>query len=316
MPNREAKELIEGLTAIQKHISSKYFYDDKGSELFQKITETPEYYLTSCEKEILYNHAKGILDHMGKNPFNIVELGAGDGSKAAIFLEKALHSENFLDYYAVDISPKALDSLSQHLKSLFPGMEPQTIIADYYQNFAAIKLPQEANSIFLFLGSSIGNFSPDSAKKLLEKMALRMKDGDLLVIGFDLKKDERILYKAYNDSQGLTADFNLNLLERLNRDYGANFDLEKFKHIEIYNPGLGAMESYLLSMEKQKVFVEDLELEVTFQENELLHTENSYKYTEEEIKELIKDTGLRSQIFYFDKKRYFTTALFLGPHLH
>ncbi|MFS4457969.1 L-histidine N(alpha)-methyltransferase [Bdellovibrio sp. HCB2-146] len=309
-------EIVTGLTAAQKRLPSKLFYDDNGTALFRKITEAPEYYLTTCEKEILRKNADFILDQMENRPFNLIELGAGDGSKASLLIKKAMTRPNFRSYYAYDISKKALEELEANLEKSFPDLEPHLVIADYTTSLEELDIPSQESNIFLFLGSSIGNFSPSQASLFLEKLSHKMKDGDFLLVGFDLKKAERILYKAYNDSQGLTAEFNLNLLLRLNREYGANFNIENFKHVEIYNPGLGAMESYLLSLKEQTVYFEDLNLEIHFQQDEMIHTELSYKFSVEDIENLVKDTSLKALSFLFDHKRYFVSVLFHRRSLH
>lgn len=309
-------EIVTGLTATQKHLPSKLFYDEKGSDLFKKITEAPEYYLTECEKEILRKNADFILEQMHDRHFNLIELGAGDGSKASLLIKKAMTLPNFQKYIAVDISARSLVELEGNLTESFPQLDIETIIGDYTDRLEEIKFPEDQGNIFLFLGSSIGNFSPPEATMFLEKLSHKMKEGDLLIVGYDLKKAERIMYKAYNDAQGLTAAFNLNLLSRLNREFGANFNLDNFKHVEIYNPGVGAMESYLLSKVSQTVFFEDLDFEVHFQKDEMIHTEFSYKYSIEDIEEMTKETSLTAVSFLFDHRRYFATVIFIGRSLH
>lgn len=309
-------EIVNGLTASQKHLPSKLFYDDKGADLFKKITETPEYYLTDCEKEILRKNADFILEQMHDRHFNLVELGAGDGSKASLLIKKAMALPNFQKYVAVDISAKSLVELEEALSASFPQLDVETIKGDYVDRLEEIKFPEDQGNIFLFLGSSIGNFSPPEATMFLEKLSHKMKEGDILIVGYDLKKAERILYKAYNDAQGLTAAFNLNLLSRLNREFGANFNLDNFKHVEIYNPGMGAMESYLLSKVSQTVFFEDLDFEVHLQKDEMIHTEFSYKYSVEDIEEMTKEISLKPVSFLFDHRRYFATVIFIGRSLH
>jgi L-histidine N-alpha-methyltransferase len=309
-------EIVTGLTATQKHLPSKLFYDEKGTDLFKRITEAPEYYLTDCEKEILRKNADFILEQMHDRHFNLVEFGAGDGSKASLLIKKAMALPNFQKYIAIDISPKALVSLEENLLESFPQLDVETINGDFTDRLEEITLPEDQGNIFLFLGSSIGNFAPAEATMFLENLSHKMKEGDLLIVGFDLKKSERILYKAYNDAQGLTAAFNLNLLSRLNREFGANFNLDNFKHVEIYNPGLGAMESYLLSKVSQKVYFEDLDFDVHFHKDEMIHTEFSYKYSVEDIEEMTKETSLNAVSFLFDHRRYFATVIFIGRSLH
>lgn len=309
-------EIIQGLRAPQKRISSKFFYDEKGSELFQQITQTPEYYLTACEKEILKRFAPRIVEYMENDPFSIIELGPGDGSKAALLLQTALKNKNFQNYYAIDISEKSLEALSEKLEEQFENFVPHTLEADYFDGLKHIEAQCPERRIILFLGSSLGNLPPEQAQDFLQHLAHGMREHDMLILGLDLKKDERILSKAYNDKDGVTAEFNLNLLTRLNREWGANFNLENFEHVEVYNPGLGAMESYLKSKIAQNVFFEDFNLEISFTEGELIHTEYSFKYNRDDILNLVQNTGLTILDFLMDRKEYFTDVLLKGPARH
>lgn len=304
-------EILNGLLVNPKSIPSKYFYDEEGSRLFDEITKLDEYYITRCEKEILYHNAEVFLNLYEDRPINIIELGPGDGSKASLLITPLFNAKKNFTYHAVDISPRELIKLTKILKNKFPPLAIKTIVADYMVGLSKIiSLNQQQQNIVLFLGSSIGNMNLNEAHSFVNSLAAQLKPQDYLVVGFDLKKEERILWRAYNDTKGLTADFNLNLLNRLNRELGANFDLSKFKHFEIYNPALSAMESYLISQKRQTVHIDESDLEITLQADETIHTEYSFKYDKKSILEIVTDTGLTTEHFLFDKKNYVTIGIF------
>lgn len=312
-----ADDIIKGLLDFPKHIPSKYLYDEEGSQIFNEITKLDEYYLTRCEKEILEDNAATFAHLFGPQRFNLIELGGGDGSKASIMIANLNKAKLDFSYFAVDISPRALQTLRGNLSQKFKDIPLHTFLGDYTSGLEKIiQAYPKTKNVILFLGSSIGNFEPRDAEAFMKNIAHHMKPEDILVIGFDLKKDERILSRAYNDKEGLTAEFNFNLLHRLNKEYGANFVPENFKHIEVYNPGLEAMESYLISTKDQVITFEDHDLEISLTQDEMIHTEYSFKFDVSRIKKMIHDTGLRSEMFLFDKKNYFTVALFQGPIRH
>lgn len=304
-------EILKGLLKNPKSIPSKFFYDQEGSRIFDEITNLDEYYITPCEKEILYNNADVFLSLCTDHPLNLIELGPGDGSKASLLIAPLLRAHKLFTYYAIDISPPELKKLSIYLQRKFPNIQLRPLVGDYMAGIKKIfSLPSDHQNIVLFLGSSIGNLEPDQAHLFMKNMAAQLKPQDYLIVGFDLKKDERLLWRAYNDTRGLTADFNLNLLNRLNREVGANFNLANFKHLEVYNPGLSAMESYLISRRNQVINFEENGLEVTLESEEMIHTEYSFKYDKKSILQIMSDTGLTAEHFLFDKKNYVTIGIF------
>ncbi|MGZ3768924.1 MAG: L-histidine N(alpha)-methyltransferase [Bdellovibrio sp.] len=313
----EVEDILKGLIKNPKSIPSKYFYDDEGSRLFDEITKLDEYYIAKCEKEILQNNSAFFLNLYGQDPVNLIELGPGDGSKASLVIAPLLKERKNFEYHAIDISPRELHKLKNSLLLKFPNLSLDTHIADYMQGIASVpQLDSAQQNIVLFLGSSIGNFEPDQAKHFLKNIARKLKPQDYLIIGFDLKKEERILWRAYNDPRGLTAEFNLNLLRRINKEYGGDFNISDFKHLEIYNPFLGAMESYLVSQKKQSVHFMDSELEISFECDETIHTEYSYKFDKKSILDLVSEAGLTAEQFLFDKKNYVTIGIFKPLLMH
>lgn len=315
----EMDEIIKGLFENPKSIPSKFFYDFEGSRLFDEITNLEEYYITQCEKEILFENADFFLSLYESNnnggnqnrPLCLIELGPGNGSKAGLLIEPLLRAQKKFSYHAIDISPRALRKLTDNLHKKFPTVFPHVVVGDYMSGISRIssEYPEQQN-IVLFLGSSIGNLDPDEAHHFIKNLASQLKPQDYLIIGFDLKKDERLLWRAYNDPRGLTADFNLNLLRRINREFGANFNLSNFSHFEVYNPGLSAMESYLISRKNQVILFEENELELFIEKDEMIHTEKSFKFDKKIILNIIGDTGLTAEHFLFDKKNYVTLGIF------
>lgn len=310
-------EIIQGLLKNPKSIPSKYFYDKEGSRLFDEITKLDEYYITRCEKEILYENAGVFLNLYENDPINLIELGPGDGSKACLLIAPLIRMHKSFTYHAIDISPRELKKLSCKLNQKFPGFNPNLIVADYISGISKITSAENhTQNIVLFLGSSIGNLETDQAHRFMKNLAAQLNPQDYLIVGFDLKKDERLFWRAYNDTKGLTSDFNLNLLTRLNREFGSNFNLSNFKHFEVYNPGLSAMESYLISLQNQIIRFDENELEISLETDEMIHTEYSFKYDKESIFQMLSDTGLTAETFLYDKKNYVTIGIFKPVSKH
>ena len=305
-----ALEVLEGLSRKSKKLNSSFFYDQKGSDLFQQITELEEYYLTGCEFDILTKEKDGIAKTFSKDPFNLVELGSGDGRKTFVLLEEFINQSLDFKYIPIDISKDAMETLFSRLENHFNGnMIVEGLVGDYFEGICTLVQQTRRRNFVLFLGSSIGNFNHAEAEKFLRQLWYVLNPGDYVLIGFDLKKDLNILHAAYNDSKGVTSEFNLNLLSRLNETLNADFDRSSFMHQGVYNVQLGAMESYLISTRKQKVKIGDLDKEFTFKPWEGIHTEYSYKYTQSEIELLAKDTGYTVINHLFDSKRYFIDSI-------
>jgi len=309
-PHQEfALEVLVGLSEKPKRLSSRYFYDDYGSELFQKIMDLPEYYLTRCEFDVLKRHKKDVAELIKSKSFNLVELGAGDGRKTSILLDHFLKSKYDFAYIPIDISEGAMKKLMTNLNQQFPQLHSDGIVAEYFSGLKWLRKLTDRRNLVLFLGSNLGNFNKPQSRVFLRNLWSGLKNGDLLLTGFDLKKDIDLMRRAYNDSEGITREFNLNLLRRINRDLGGNFDLTKFNHFASYDVFSGAMESYLVSLEKQVVYVDTLNQAFDFAPWEPIHTEYSYKYLESDIADLAEATGFQMKAQLYDSKRFFVDSV-------
>jgi uncharacterized SAM-dependent methyltransferase len=284
-----AVDVEAGLTKYPKALSSKYFYDAIGDRLFQDIMAMPEYYLTNCEYNIFDYQKADILAAFGDQPFELIELGAGDGTKTKVLLEHFLRANADFTYRPIDISGNVIEQLVTACAQQFPKLDRRKVI--------------------LFLGGNIGNFSLKKAKGFIKKLAKCMSPGDLLLTGFDLKKDPEIIQLAYDDPAGLTAAFNLNLLRRINRELGGHFDLDKFRHWETYNPLNGEARSYIVSKEDQVVNIEQLQMSVHFAAWEAIAVEISAKYGHRDIHQLADATGFRISDNFVDDQAYFVDSL-------
>ncbi|GHC51410.1 L-histidine N(alpha)-methyltransferase [Ulvibacter litoralis] len=306
-----AKDVIEGLTSHPKYLSSKYFYDDAGSRIFQEIMEMPTYYLSDSELDILTQQSNQIITEANFiEPFNIIELGAGDGSKIIKLLEYLVASEIDFNYVPIDISQEAITILSEKIKKQLPGISMQPKVGDYFE---ILKETSKSNipNLLLFLGSNIGNYTAAQAEELLQLFNTHMNPNDKLLIGMDLMKNPNTIRSAYNDPEGVTKRFNMNLLKRINTEFTANFDLNTFDFYCTYNPINGAVKSYLVSLEEQEITLSALETTIQFQKNELIWTELSKKYSLPEIEALASKTGFSIQKNFFDSKYYFTDSLWV-----
>jgi len=304
-----ALDVLNGLSEHPKRLQSKYFYDDEGSRLFQEIMGLPEYYLTNCEYEILQTHKETISQFVSNETFNIIELGAGDGLKTSILIEYFQKSGLDFRYVPVDISEAAMQTLTRSMKQKFTGMDIFGLVAEYFEGLKWLSTSNDRRNIVLILGSNLGNFSKSQAKAFLRTLWNSLNNDDIVVTGFDVKKDIDLMLDAYNDAQGVTAKFNLNLLRRINRELGGNFDLNRFRFFATYNVFSGAMESYLVSLEAQKVFVKDIGQTFSFKEWEPIHTEYSYKFLESDIINLAESTGYAIEKQLYDSKRYFVDSV-------
>jgi dimethylhistidine N-methyltransferase len=300
------EDVIKGLSSSPKYLESKYFYDAEGDKLFQKIMELPEYYLTRCEYEIFSTQAKEICDTLLKysKEFDIVELGAGDATKSKFLLMHLVNEGIDFTYYPIDISEHVIEYLENTLPVEIPNLKIVGLNGEYFD------MIQEANSlsnrkkVYLFLGSNIGNFTPEEAEQFLSLINKNITSGDLLFIGFDLKKNPEQILAAYNDAQGVTKEFNLNLLRRINRELDGNFDENKFDHSPVYNEETGACESYLVSKENHTVKIADKE--ISFSKDEKIHLEISQKYSLSEIESLLTNCGFIPKAQFFDSNKWFT----------
>ncbi|TAE32586.1 MAG: L-histidine N(alpha)-methyltransferase [Cytophagales bacterium] len=311
-----ADEVWVGLQATPKRLSSRYLYDDEGSRLFQAIMHLPEYYLTRAEFEILTTHKQSILNlfRVANRPFSLIELGAGDGLKTKVLLDYFWNEQAQFNYRPVDISGGALDDLTQSVRSGWPQLSVMPIQAEYVSALRQLAedddRPDNERRVVLFLGSNIGNFGPAEAVAFYKQLSAQLQPGDLLLTGFDLQKHPAIVHAAYNDSQGLTRAFNLNLLRRINRELDADFDLLAFDHYETYLPETGEARSYLVSREAQTVTIAALGLTVPFERGEWIYTEMSRKFTRAQIEVLATQTGFRVVGWFTDERGYFVDAVY------
>lgn len=308
------KDVDEGLSATVKHLPSKYFYDDEGSRIFQQIMLMPEYYLTNCEFEILEQQSACIHNAFDfTQHFNIIELGAGDGSKTFQLLRYLTEQEVDFTYVPVDISTEAMDQLKAALQKQLPQLSIQPVVGDYFQVLREKTASDNSQNLLLFLGGNIGNYAYDEALQLLQLFNSVMKSNDKLLIGMDLQKNPITIHNAYYDPAGITKAFNLNLLRRINRELGGNFIIDQFDFYCHYHPGNGEVRSFLVSLEDQIVEIADLGKSYHFQKNELIGTELSKKYTFEEIEQLAQNSGFEIRKNFLDSRQYFTNTLWTKP---
>ncbi|MFK7833321.1 MAG: L-histidine N(alpha)-methyltransferase [Winogradskyella sp.] len=309
MTDTFAQDVLNGLTAENKYLSSKYFYDDNGSRIFQEIMNMPEYYLTNAEFEILSMQSKQIIEALKfSGPFNIVELGAGDGFKTFKLLEHLVNHDVDFHYIPIDISQEAVYILTKNLKERLPNLKVHPKVGDYFEILKDNRT-SDYPSLLLFLGGNIGNYQEDRAKELLQLFHDHMKLGDKLLIGFDIKKNPVIIHNAYYDKHGITKRFNLNLLLRISRELEADFKIDDFDFYCHYNPITGDVKSYIVSLRKQAVEIKALNTTIHFDYNELIWTELSKKYSLDEISNLAEATNFKLTTNFLDCKHYFTDSL-------
>lgn len=302
-------DILSGLSKSIKQIPSKYFYDEYGCNLFNKITRHPSYYLTRCELEILNKYKAQLSNLLHKDNFNLIELGPGEGIKTLILIEQFLHDALIFNYSPIDISVKYLTELDKQLHRKLPALKLTSIHAEYVHGLEWLSVSSKQRNFVLFLGSSIGNFDHAATEVFLKQLWQALHHGDYILIGFDLRKDIEILINAYNDRAGITRDFNLNLMERINRELGADFSIDKFSHYATYNVYIGAMESYLISREQQTVTIEALKNSFTFQPFEPIHVECSHKYLLSQIQQLADISGFQIVKNFADSQYYFIDSL-------
>ncbi|CAM3293469.1 L-histidine N(alpha)-methyltransferase [Zobellia roscoffensis] len=301
------EDVYTGLTDFPKHLSSKYFYDEKGDKLFQDIMNMPEYYLTRKEYDILESHTAEIANLFASaNPkFKLIELGAGDGKKTKILLKYL--SENGFDfkYQPIDISQHVLNGLEDSLQNELPKVKVEPQQGTYFEALKKIKAENSTKKVILFLGSNIGNLLHEQAIDFLKSIQELMEKEDLLFIGFDMKKNPQTILDAYNDQTGITAAFNKNVLSRINKELDGNFDLDKFIHWEVYDPETGTAKSYLVAKEAQVVSIGKLDVLIDFEQWETVHTEISQKYDDKVVAWLAEKSGLKIESDFGDTEKHY-----------
>ncbi|MFZ0515003.1 MAG: L-histidine N(alpha)-methyltransferase [Candidatus Nitrosopolaris sp.] len=312
-----AQSIKEGLgTRNQKRVNPKYFYDSEGSQLFEEICRQPEYYPWRIEAAILRQHSMKMACIHGKKKISIIELGSGSSIKTRILLQEVLLRQSSLYYFPIDVSKAMLRETINKLSADFSNLRTMGISSDYEDgvdkaNSLIATDPQIPDrKLIIFLGSSIGNFEPNESVAFLKKLRSKMEKNDHLLLGIDLHKTKKVLEAAYNDETGITARFNLNLLTRINRELRGEFNLDCFVHHAFYNSSYQRVEMHLVSTKDQQVYVGRLGQTFSFNKNETIHTENSYKYSAEKIKQMAEDSQFIIKRNFFDEKKWFNVVLF------
>ncbi|MEO8216611.1 MAG: L-histidine N(alpha)-methyltransferase [Acidobacteriota bacterium] len=300
-------EVLEGLSKAQKELPAKFFYDRAGSVLFEEITALPEYYLTRTEISILDEHAEEMVAMFGSS-FALIEYGSGSSRKVRILLDQL---SGHAIYMPVDISLLYLKESAEKVNDAYPDVTVVAVCADYTQPFEIPTADEYDKRVIFFPGSTVGNLESNLARMFFRDTARLLKSGDGMLIGVDLKKDPAILNAAYNDSRGVTAAFNLNILRRINRELQADFDVEQFEHLAFYNEEKGRIEMHLRSRIAQEVRLNSHR--ISFREGETIHTENSYKYSMDDFARLLQDTGFVPVRTWTDQQELFSVHYLAVP---
>lgn len=306
-----AEDVLAGLSASPKHLSSRYFYDDEGSRLFMEIMKLPEYYPTRAELRIFENQKEDIRKAFadGADGIDLIELGAGDGAKTAVLIEHFLAKGLDFTYSPIDISQEANAVLEARFREKFPSLEIRPHTGDYFEVLDSLKNGNGRRKVLMFLGSNIGNFLREKAVDFFRSLRQVMNPNDRLFIGFDMQKDPRVIVAAYDDPQGVTAAFNLNLLTRINRELGGDFDLSKFSHYAQYRPVECAARSFLISREKQTVHIKALGRSFDFEQWEPIFMEISQKYTHAMLEELSSESGFAIEDEFLNETDFYIDSL-------
>lgn len=306
------RDVHAGLSNFPKYLSSKYIYDKKGDSLFQEIMAMPEYYLTGCELEIISTHTKtiGELFRDKENGLDLIELGAGDGKKTKVLLKYMADNKFNFIYKPIDISENAVEMLSTNLAQEMPTLNVDAEVGEYFEVLEKLKGFDKRKKVIMVLGSNIGNLRHPQAINFLSKLKDTLLPDDLLFMGFDQKKNPQTILDAYNDKTGITEAFNKNILNRINRELDGNFDVEKFKHWESYNPETGTAKSFLVATEVMEVRVEQLQLNIHFDQWESIHVEISQKYDDKTVAWLADEAGLAITTSFTDENGYYKNYVF------
>ena len=309
-PSQLAREVRHGLQSRPRSLKPWMLYDEAGSHLFEQITCLPEYYPTRTERTLLTSHADAILSSVydGPEPLRIVEFGAGSAAKTCMLLSAAARKNIDVVYMPLDVSEEALEMACSNVGSAFPQVLLEPLVVNYVDTPPQIE-PFDGRTLALYLGTSIGNFTPKESSPILRNLAAQLDPGDAFLLGADLVKEEPTLIAAYDDCQGVTAAFNLNLLNRLNRELDADFDLTGFAHRARWNPVESRMEMHLESLRRQSVSIPKLGLELDFFRGETIHTENSYKFTDQTLGDLLSASGFQIETTWKDPRRWYALTL-------
>ncbi len=310
---RVAAVAREGLTSLPKRLPAWLFYDQAGSRLFDEITELDEYYLTRTERGIFLRASEEILERAcNGRRLRIAELGAGSADKTRLLLKAAVNRQGTVLYEPVDVSASALDVAKRRIEHEIPSVSVAPRVMDYTdgddRKFHLGPMDEDESRLVLYIGSSIGNFEPHQAARLLRRVRAGLEVGDAMLLGVDLAKDKATLVAAYDDAAGVTAAFNKNILARLNRELDAEFDAETFAHRAVWNKAASRMEMHLVSRIVQRVNIAALDLTVDFAAGETIHTEHSYKYQPGQVEALLAETGFRAEATWIDPKDWFAVC--------
>lgn len=308
--NQFLQDVVKGLSSTPKYLQSKYFYDKRGDELFQKIMQSEEYYLTNCEMEIFSTQTSDLADIIidQHNNFDVVELGPGDAIKS-IYLLKELVNKNAIDtYFPVDISNNIIDLLQKKLPEQLPQLNIHGLNGEYLSMLTSAKKISDKIKLVLFLGSNIGNIPKEGVNRFCLNLRSQLSEGDMVLVGMDLKKNPKQILAAYNDGKGYTKEFNLNLLKRINGELRADFNINDFEHYATYDPASGACKSYLISMRDQQVTIPD-DVTIKFAKDETVYMEISQKYTIDESDTIATQCGFEPVAHFFDKRKWFTDVI-------
>lgn len=303
------QEVVRGLRAVPKQLPCRFFYDETGSALFEQICELPEYYLTRAEDEILTRHAAEIAASLPVGTM-LFELGSGSAKKTRRVIEAFLARSAELTYTPIDISRSMLEASSRSLLVAYPTLAIHALAAEYDSAARYLRVEPGRPKLVLWLGSNVGNFDRREAARFLGKLSSRLEPLDRLLVGIDRRKSRVMLERAYDDSRGVTARFNLNLLSRINSELGGHFDLARFRHVAFYDEVEGRIEMHLESLSAQSVRIDRPGVEVTFSRGERVHTENSYKYSQLELEELCRAARLTIERTWLDSEARFGLHLF------
>jgi dimethylhistidine N-methyltransferase len=310
--NQFYTDVIAGLTSSPKRLNSKYFYDAVGDKLFQDLMNSPEYYPTNCEMEIFTNHTAELAKEITADgdAFDLIELGAGDASKSSHLLSYLMDKKANFTYLPIDISANVISYLNVTLPVTLPGIKITGLQGEYFHMLKRAASISNNRKVVMFLGSNVGNMPVAEAEIFCRELRNNLSPGDMVLVGVDLKKNPKTVLAAYNDKGGITKKFNLNLLERINRELQGNFNINQFDHYPTYDPESGSCKSYLISLTNQHVKIG--EETISFKKDEYIYMEISQKYTVEQINHMAKVAGFNPLNQVFDSKNWFVDAIWLA----
>jgi len=310
-----SEDIVHGLSENPKRLDSKYFYDTTGDGLFQEIMNCPEYYLTNCELEIFSEQTDALANFIvadNDEPFDLIELGAGDAMKSSYLLKYLVNKGVDFTYLPIDISSHVIEVLDKELSQNIPGLKFEGLNGEYFDMLKKAAAISNRRKVVLFLGSNVGNMPIDKAESFCIELRNSLSAGDMALIGFDLKKNPKTILAAYNDKAGITKSFNLNLLARINRELDADFNISQFEHYPTYDPETGSCKSYLVSLTDQQVHIRSANKTVNFQQNEYIFMEISQKFTVQQTKDMANAAEFIPANYLFDAQNWFTDAIWIA----